>query len=176
MKQKYKQLGFTLIELLVVITIVGILSGIGVGTFQSAQARARDAKRKADLKSIGQALQLYYNDHGSFPPGGWYADCWSANWIPGLDANYIKQMPHDPKPYCAWPWDPSGNGQTYAYWSGDWQGCTTAGQSYLLVANMENKSDPGAYNLVTVGTCQNAWGGPVFGGTAPHGLYTVANP
>ena len=32
-----------------------------------AQARARDTARKADLSNISQALELYYNDTGSYP-------------------------------------------------------------------------------------------------------------
>ena len=65
--------GFTLIELLVVITIIGILSGIGVAAFTSVQKKGRDAQRKSDLSSIQAALEQYYSDHDSYP-GETYCD------------------------------------------------------------------------------------------------------
>jgi len=59
--------GFTLIELLVVIAIIDILSTMTVISLNGAKARARDAKRIADLQSIATALQLYYAEHGQYP-------------------------------------------------------------------------------------------------------------
>src|SRR5437016_6209270 len=51
--------GFTLVELLIVITIIAILSGVGLTFFQQAQAKVRDTKRKEDLRNLGNALELY---------------------------------------------------------------------------------------------------------------------
>ena len=67
-----KSKGFTLIELLVVITIIGILASIGLNTFTSAQRKSRDAKRKAHLKQISDALQSYSNDNinNEYPDDG----------------------------------------------------------------------------------------------------------
>ncbi|MFA6514572.1 MAG: prepilin-type N-terminal cleavage/methylation domain-containing protein, partial [Patescibacteria group bacterium] len=65
MKQNKK--GFTLIELLVVIAIIGLLSTLSILALNSARARARDAKRIADVKQIQTALELYYNDTGDYP-------------------------------------------------------------------------------------------------------------
>lgn len=59
--------GFTLVELLVVITIMSILTVITVGQFQTARSKANDVARKADLSSLGKALQMYYADYGKFP-------------------------------------------------------------------------------------------------------------
>ena len=61
--------GFTLVELLVVIAIIGILAAIGITALSTARLKARDAKRVADLKQIQGALELYFNDKGSYPPG-----------------------------------------------------------------------------------------------------------
>lgn len=58
---------FTLIELLVVIAIIGILSTLAVVALQNARKSARDAKRIADIKQIQTALELYFNDNGSYP-------------------------------------------------------------------------------------------------------------
>ena len=58
---------FTLIELLVVIAIIGILSTLAVVSLTNARQSARDTKRLADVKQIQTALELYYNDTGSYP-------------------------------------------------------------------------------------------------------------
>jgi uncharacterized protein (TIGR02145 family)/prepilin-type N-terminal cleavage/methylation domain-containing protein len=64
---KKKNKAFTLIELLVVIAIIGILSTITVVVLQNARAKSRDAKRIADIKQMQTALELYFNDNGSYP-------------------------------------------------------------------------------------------------------------
>lgn len=53
--------GFTLLEMLVVIGIIAILVSIGISSYSTAQKKARDAKRKSDLKSIQSALEQYYS-------------------------------------------------------------------------------------------------------------------
>lgn len=65
-------MGFTLIELLVVIVILALLSMIGLASFTNTQKRARDAKRKGDLKSIQNALEQYYQENSYNYPGGTY--------------------------------------------------------------------------------------------------------
>jgi len=62
-----KTKGFTLIELLVVIAVIGLLSTIVMVSLNSARAKARDARRKEDLKSIRTALEMYYNDNNNIP-------------------------------------------------------------------------------------------------------------
>lgn len=61
--------GFTLIELLIVIAIIGLLSTLAVVALGSARVKARDSKRLADLKQIQTALELYYSENSSYPPG-----------------------------------------------------------------------------------------------------------
>tara|TARA_B100000745_G_scaffold70940_1_gene42434 strand:- start:5928 stop:6431 length:504 start_codon:yes stop_codon:yes gene_type:complete len=58
--------GFTLIELLVVIAIIGLLSSTVLASMSSARSKARDAKRKSDLRSAQTALELYYSDYGTY--------------------------------------------------------------------------------------------------------------
>lgn len=53
-----KSRGFTLIELLVVITIIGILSVIGMTLYGSAQNSARDGVRQQDMTAIARALEV----------------------------------------------------------------------------------------------------------------------
>ena len=51
-----KQDGFSLIELMVVVSIMAILAVIGLGGFANAQRKARDSRRKADVKTIQNAM------------------------------------------------------------------------------------------------------------------------
>ena len=50
---------FTLVELIVVITILAILATVGFVSFSWYLAWTRDTNRKAQLKSMGDALELY---------------------------------------------------------------------------------------------------------------------
>ncbi len=60
------QKGFTLIELLVVIAIIGLLASVVMMSLGLARAKARDVKRRADLKQIMTAMELYYSDYNTF--------------------------------------------------------------------------------------------------------------
>jgi general secretion pathway protein G len=62
--------GFTLIELLVVIAIIALLSSLSVIAINRSRMLARDAKRKADLKNIVIALEMYYQEYGVYPRAG----------------------------------------------------------------------------------------------------------
>jgi len=68
-KKINKRTGFTLVELLVVISIMGILTVMIAGSFVGAQQKSRDAARKANLKSVADALNMYYSDNGVYPDG-----------------------------------------------------------------------------------------------------------
>ncbi len=70
-----KQSAFTLIELLVVIAIIGTLASISIVSLNSARMRTRDAKRVADVRNIGVALEMYFGDMGRYP----YTSEW-ASW------------------------------------------------------------------------------------------------
>ena len=61
--------GFSLIELLVVITIIAALVAVALPNFLGARQRARDAKKKAELGQLKNALRLYYNDYSAYPGG-----------------------------------------------------------------------------------------------------------
>lgn len=60
-------LGFTLIELLVVITIIAILSVIGLVVYSGISARARDTKRMAEIDSIQKAMEKKYQPGSTTP-------------------------------------------------------------------------------------------------------------
>ena len=58
--------GFTLIELLVVISIIGILVAVAVASYTGAQIKARDARRRSDMKAIQSTMEQYYNNWCQF--------------------------------------------------------------------------------------------------------------
>lgn len=62
-----KRRGFTLIELLVVISIIGVLSAGAASMFTNSQRRARDGRRRVDVKAIQNAAEQYYTTCGAYP-------------------------------------------------------------------------------------------------------------
>jgi general secretion pathway protein G len=132
-KKHSKKSGFTMIELLVVIVILGILSVIGLGSFSASQQKARDSRRKTDLRTIGDALEVYYNDKGGYPSSasGLILGCGAAaqeTCTPGgiwensdNSTTYMVQIPTDP------------SGGMYYYISD--------GTYYQIYARLENDRD-----------------------------------
>lgn len=59
---------FTMIELLVVATVIILLTTIGLVSFSQAAVSSRNAKRKADLETMRQALTLYKQDNVYYAP------------------------------------------------------------------------------------------------------------
>ena len=153
-----KQSGFTMIELLVVIVIIGILSTIGLGSFTSSQQKARDSRRKTDLRAIGDALELYYNDFGSYPIDdgtGNFIGCGVGAQTTACSAGQIWQNSDNGTTYMVQvPEDP--NGGKYFYVS-------ATGASYQIYAHLENdrdrdvpidgSGDPTYYTTPTGTTC-----------------------
>lgn len=94
MKKKINFQGFTLVELLVVITIIGILATVALVSLNSARVKARDSKRLADTRQIALALELCYNETGSYiPPASFPL---AGQPLACAGNNYITAMPSDP--------------------------------------------------------------------------------
>ncbi|MBI2052379.1 MAG: prepilin-type N-terminal cleavage/methylation domain-containing protein [Candidatus Sungbacteria bacterium] len=96
--------GFTVIELLVVIAVIGILSSIVLVSLNSSRAKARDARRAADIKQVQLALELFFDNNNSYPvASAWFGgqgNCWGTvtnNWVPGLSPGYVSALPLDPR-------------------------------------------------------------------------------
>jgi len=57
---------FTMIELLVSATVIILLTAIALVSFSQATISSRNAKRKADLETMRQALTLYKQDNAYY--------------------------------------------------------------------------------------------------------------
>lgn len=149
-----------MIELLVVITIIGVLVTIAIASFQTAQAKARDSRRKTDLDAFKKALELYKGDTS----GGNYPGCNAPLANGACQITLIGDFSSSPlvlTPYFGntFPQDPkhSGNcggtpatgtkyggnrGYQYCYWP---QGTAVGGQypGYIISACLENGNDQG---------------------------------
>ncbi len=150
--------GFTLIELMVTITVVAVLSTIGIALYSQGQKFARDARRKSDLKQIETALNLYYEDTKHYPCEAnfqlssstnkfWITDiastgagCGKNNANALLDTNYIGVLPSDPLKDNGTGDPRSAAYRGYAYSSASDCG-KIPGSYYILVTQLENGSD-----------------------------------
>lgn len=85
----YKNKGFTLVELLVVIAIIGILATLLLLQLGVARAKARDARRISDVSQLRNALELYFDDNGTYLDKSMYD---TSNPL----SSYLTRMPTDP--------------------------------------------------------------------------------
>ena len=126
--------GFTLIELLVALAIIGLLTTMGMVAMKNAREKARDARRKGDLKQVQTALGVYYNGTGNADytvQGTFVCLSAAANLSTALTGGVdpiMKTLPSDPMTTR----DSVVNG-CYAY-RGD-------AQNYKLIMFLENETE-----------------------------------
>lgn len=110
---------FTMIEILISISIIAVLTAVGIVSYVSINRNARDAKRRGDIEQIRSALELYRSDNGYYP----------ASDLTSLVDTYLPSIPLDPK-------------ETYPYKYQATNLSATTGQyyGYCLYAAVENGS------------------------------------
>ena len=87
--RKNLQKGFTLLELLVVIAIIGLLASVMMVQFPGAMKKARDARRKSDMRQISLAQEMYYDENQSYVTA-------AGPDIPASIGTYLDPVPDDP--------------------------------------------------------------------------------
>ncbi len=124
------------------VALIGVLAG-GLITILDPAGQlkgSRDSKRKADLKQIQAALELYRADKGSYPdassdsnPDNSVANCDSGTTLKdacsGTEATYLQTVPKDPK-------SPNGH---YYYCTSRACGVTNG---YRIYSCLEKTNDP----------------------------------
>jgi prepilin-type N-terminal cleavage/methylation domain-containing protein len=141
------QRGFSLVELLVAMTIIGVLATISMANFIGAQSRGRDAQRKASLRQLQSAFELYRADNASYPLAPLPA-CGQP--LAASGSVYIQKIP------C----DPQNAGQFVFQYTSD-------GTTYTLTTCLENVNDSNKDSVNNSTYCS--------GGTT-NWSHTVTNP
>lgn len=155
---KFSKKGFTLIELLVVVAIIGVLATLILGSLNSAQAKARDARRVSDIKTIQNALEMYYLDNGTYPTVAWRSSNNDTQWS-YLESQLGMELPKDPinetgsvqySPYAL----------AYTYFAHN-TAAYCNGQAYMLIYNKETETGNSPNDGVRF--CNNFYNyGPAF--------------
>ncbi|HRV32105.1 MAG TPA: prepilin-type N-terminal cleavage/methylation domain-containing protein [Candidatus Paceibacterota bacterium] len=127
MIKKYQ--GFTLIEMLVVVAIIGMLSSlIFGGLISSSRAKARDAKRIADIANMQSVLELYYTKFGFYPEAQSDWETFAMILTSSETGIGISKIPKDPL---------ASTGKSYFYARSE--DSNNLGQDYVLGAQLETK-------------------------------------
>ncbi|MBM7114744.1 type II secretion system major pseudopilin GspG [Archangium primigenium] len=88
-KQLRRRRGMTLIEIMVVITILGlIMAAVGVSVIPKLEEAKQDTARM-DIKTIQNAMKLYYTKKGKYPDTG-------TGLKALVDTNNLEKIPVDP--------------------------------------------------------------------------------
>lgn len=95
--------GFTLLEMLVVLGIIAIIVAFGAVSFSTAQSKARDAKRKGDLKSIQNSMEQYFSACGSYYPTPQNNTVGNAIFCPAPSTGIMPTVPLDPRTTTPYP-------------------------------------------------------------------------
>ena len=138
MKIESKQSGFTLIELLVTIAIISVLTGFVMSNLMGGRIRARDGQRKADLRQIQSALEMYRSDFGYYPNSNIPVSPCGGSFTGGT-TTYMQKISCDPKTATAYTYTPLGV-------------CGTGSCTYQISACLENANDQDT-NIVADAAC-----------------------
>lgn len=137
--------GFTLAELVTAMGVLAILAMVGIITINPLEQfkKSADSRRKSDLAQIQRALEVYYQDFGSYPSMSQDPNPNRICREPAKSGTCVTQVPwgNDWKPYMDVLPIEQRNNKTYAYWT------DSTGQSYALYASLDREGrDPQACN------------------------------
>lgn len=105
--------GFTLLEILVVLGIISLIVAVTTVSFSTSQKKARDVRRKTDLRSIAQALEQYYSTCSFVYPATLTAGGTIACPLPAR--TYMTNIPSDPSTATAYVYThPDGTNATFS--------------------------------------------------------------
>ena len=126
---KNNRKGFSLTELMIVMSIVSTTATLAGAQMDDILPMARDAQRKANIKQVQTALNIYYNDHEQYPISETNEPTVQGyQMIKGVlesaDETYVPEMPHDPL---------NTDQYVFKYWSD--------GQKFKLAFETEDPSD-----------------------------------
>jgi len=121
---------FTLIEMLVVIAILAMLASLIVPAVNVALQKGQETKCLANLRSMGQAVQLYLVEHeGRFPPALVSSGEQSKGWDFFISGSAENQQVEP-----GWIWQDYGSNQVLQCptfrGSDNWQGESFTGYNY----------------------------------------------
>src|SRR3989344_3156870 len=146
--------GFTLVEIMIVVVIIGILISIVAVSGGTARARARDVRRKEDLRQIQSGVETYFQATRQYPS---MQDSWRAeDGLTALVPQFLVTVPDDPRPQS------DTVSRFYAYQATDGTSNVlapaTGASRYRLLAGIELEGDvdqPTVLCSFLVSTSQN---------------------
>jgi general secretion pathway protein G len=99
--------GFTIIELIVVLSIIGILTTMGLAQYRNSVLHSKEAVLREDLFRMRDAIDQYYADKGQYP----------ATIDALVSDGYLRTIPKDPitndaSSWQAVPAEPNANNPT----------------------------------------------------------------
>ena len=103
--ERKRNRGFTIVELLIVVVVIAILAAITIVAYNGVTSRAKDSTRQGDVRTITQALELYYLENGRYPISsgsttinGFWSTTTDASWSnleSQLVPKYVSRLPVD---------------------------------------------------------------------------------
>ena len=81
--KRHNNQGFTIVELVIVIVIIGILTAIGLVTYNGLTDRAKKAQVDSAVSNLSNFLDVYYAEEGVYPNSPSVASGFNLAKLPG---------------------------------------------------------------------------------------------